>query len=107
MGKVEEVGRITFRFLLDALRKMTPFLVCIFGMSAPVVLSPDHVLGGVFIAGIAFAWALDMAETRAAADARSDTAARFIAFMTTGNDRDINITVYRQTAALSEDKEQG
>ena len=107
MGKVEEVGRITFRFLLVAWRGMTPFLVCIFGMSAPVVLSPDHVLVGVFIAGVAFAWALDMAEVRAAAEARSDTAAKFIAYMTTGVDRDINFSVYRQTAALSEDKEQG
>ena len=100
---MSKVIRAVFDFALHVMRRATPFFICLFGMSAPVVLSPSNVWFGMFIAGAAFAWALDMAETRAAAEAKSDTAAKFIAFMTTGEDRYIDIKVFRQTSALNEE----
>lgn len=86
---------------VETFRKATPVMVCMFGMTAPVVLSPGHVLVGIFIAALSFSWALDMSATRAAAKAKEDTAAKFINAITSGVDTTITVEVIRR-AALSE-----
>lgn len=102
MGKVNRAAKAIFDFALHIMRRATPFFICLFGMSAPVLFSPGNVWVGMLIAGAAFAWALDMAEMRAAAEAQADIATKLIATLTNGHDTNINV-IY-QPAALSEEQ---
>lgn len=98
---MSEMVAKTLSWLVEAYRRVTPLIVCMFGMTAPIALSPGHVWMGIFIAALSFSWALDMSATRAEAKAKEETAAKFINAITSGDDTTITVEVIRR-AALSE-----
>ena len=83
-------------FMLDTLRGFYPFLVCTIG-GALVAVAFEQTgmqrLVPFIVACCAFVWALDMAETRAKAKARSEWAQKVLSSLLTGNDTTISVVI--------------
>jgi hypothetical protein len=88
-------------WLMDGLRHFYPVAVCLFGGLMMMAAGAGFGLAGVFIAIVAFAWAIDLAATKAAARAKEETAAMFIASLMSGKDSSLTVT-FRDTSAPSE-----
>lgn len=103
---IERVVRAICSNVVDSFRKSYPFLICLLGATALVALQGKGWVGPI-LAGVSFIWAIDLAQTRAAAKANSEAAAKFVAALTSGHDStitvDINYHTYR--AALQEEGE--
>jgi hypothetical protein len=80
------------RWLLDGFRHFYPVAVCLFGGLMMMAAAGGFGGAGMVIALAAFAWAVDLAATKAAAKAKEETAALFIANLMSGKDTDLTIT---------------
>jgi hypothetical protein len=79
-------------WLMDGLRHFYPVAVCLFGGLMMMAAGAGFGLAGVVIAIVAFGWALDLAATKAAARAKEETAAMFIANLMSGTDTELTVT---------------
>ena len=80
----------------DALRPAAPFLVIMLG--AICVTAYDTAgWSALFVAGVFWTWAIDLAGMRAKAEEQSRIAERIIDALTNGNDTDITVTINRQS----------
>lgn len=104
---IEKVARAVHRasaYGLDLFRGFYPFMICLLGAAAILALQGKG-WAGPLIAGVSFAWAIDLAQARAAAKARSEVAGQFIAALTNGKDSSLTVKIiYAQPdTALSEE----
>ncbi|GEM_PF-2015262 len=91
-------------WLIDGLRGFYPVAVCLFGGLMMMAAGAGFGLAGVVIAIVAFAWATDLAASKAAAKAKEETAALFIANLMSGTDTELIVTFrdYSTTAQPEE-----
>lgn len=84
------------KFIKDTARGFYPFLVCLLG-AALIASSFDFEGWGKLLPALfgccAFAWAIDMAETRARAAAREEWAAKVLGSFLTGSDTEIRVVI--------------
>lgn len=79
---------------MDGFRHFYPVAICFFGGLMMMAAGDGFGLAGGFIAIIAFAWAIDLAATKAAAKAKEETAALFIANLMSGQDSQLTVTFH-------------
>lgn len=92
-------------WLIDGLRGVYPVAVCGFGGLMMMAAGEGFGLAGVVIALLAFTWALDLTATRAAAKAKEETAALFIANLMSGRDTELTVTFQHPTPTQPEKRE--
>jgi len=91
-----------FAFLLDWLRGFYPFLACLIGgalFAGAFEQTGMQKLVPLLVACGVFAWALDMAETRAKAKARAEWAQKVLNSFLNGIDTDIHVRISKDTPA--------
>jgi len=89
-----------FAFLLDWLRGFYPFLACLIGgalFAGAFEQTGMQKLVPLLVACGVFAWALDMAETRAKAKARAEWAQKILNSFLNGIDTDIHVRIHKDT----------
>jgi hypothetical protein len=82
-----------------SLRGVYPFIVCFVGGLALMAHDDIGGLAAMLIAGLCFAWALDLSGQRAAAKATENTASKFAAIMLSGEDTTVTIDINHNTPA--------
>lgn len=86
------------KWIIDAVRGLYPFLICWLGAGLLLIGSDEEsAIVRAFVAGLSglsWIWALDLASARAEAKAKSETAAIFLASLTSGSDTEINVNFY-------------
>lgn len=79
-------------WLIEGLRALYPVAACLFGGLMMMAAGDGFGLAGFAIAIVAFAWAMDLVATKAAAKAKEETAALFIANLMSGKDTELTVT---------------
>ncbi|KKB80798.1 hypothetical protein VW35_00895 [Devosia soli] len=88
------------KWLHAYLRSLYPFLVCFVG---GLVLMAHDELGGIaamVIAGLCFAWGLDLAAARAEAKATEHTAAKLTSMLISGDDTTVTVDINHHSPAF-------
>lgn len=85
------------KYLIETIRGFYPFLVCLVGglffVALPFEESGIVRFVAILLGGCCYAWAIDMAETRAKAEAESKAAAQIINALTSGLDTEFRVTI--------------
>lgn len=86
------------KYLIEAIRGFYPFLACLVGgfffVALPFEESGIVRFVAILLGGCCYAWAIDLAEARAKAEASSKAAAQIIDALTSGLDTEFRVTIY-------------